>query len=451
MAFLNETKLPPAILTTEHSAMSPPPRPSPSHGRSTSHATAVRSSKRLSLSFPVQFESDQDQKLPKSFSSLSSTSPVSCTPISSSERTASPADSSIFLTALATKERRVMELKEELQRAELDLEKLKKQWALYEATRKRDEIRNIGRLETFKSPLKRAPLFESNNGSARMNKEHERRRAMYAGTRQQQRKVFSGSRHTGTLSLLLSPNTSTYSQKSRSGEELRSADEGGVDSKLGRSTTVPNSLGSTAATAKGSTRASIPIAVGPQKDALLQTGKQIVGDFKEGLWTFIEDLRQATVGEEAVNGSDTRVSPVSANRRTAKKQTTQAGSSLKDMPSPTRRNVTIDVSPTQLRDATGVGGPPLVDLSRAFRDEDRVKHTESMSTTAYESNSRRENKDSTNIDDDGWENWESPAAKSASPKWSDCTCTSEHATPPSTVRTSPRTSMRYVAFRQTWT
>jgi hypothetical protein len=37
-----------------------------------------------------------------------------------------------------------------------------------------------------------------------------------------------------------------------------------------------------------------------QRDALLRTGKQMATDFKDGLLTFIEDIRQATVGEEAV-------------------------------------------------------------------------------------------------------------------------------------------------------
>ena len=39
------------------------------------------------------------------------------------------------------------------------------------------------------------------------------------------------------------------------------------------------------------------------KDDILDTGKQLVGDFRQGLWTLFEDLRQATVGEEAINGS----------------------------------------------------------------------------------------------------------------------------------------------------
>jgi len=45
------------------------------------------------------------------------------------------------------------------------------------------------------------------------------------------------------------------------------------------------------------------IDLGLPRDVLIRTGRQMASDFKDGLWTFIEDLRQVTVGEEGVNGS----------------------------------------------------------------------------------------------------------------------------------------------------
>lgn len=332
MDFLHETRLPPAVLT-ERSAMSPPPRPTSSRARSTSHA-AVRSLKRLSLSFPAQLEPEPGQRMHTSSSSMLSTFLSPSPPISSIERTAGPTDPSAFLTALATQERRVLELKEELQKAEMDLDKLKKQWALHEATRKRDEIRNLGRLETLRGASDRPPLFELHREGAHKSKELERRRAMYAGTRQPQRKVFSGSRHTRALSLL-APTPPTCDRRSRVGEALPLSNANSTDPKLGRSSTVPDSMGSTAASPTGSVPALVLIGVGQPKDAILQTGKQIVDNFKEGLWTFIDDLRQATVGDEAVHGpvpsADDRALSSPRNRKTTRKSTTQTGLHLKKL------------------------------------------------------------------------------------------------------------------------
>ena len=57
---------------------------------------------------------------------------------------ASTTNSSGFLTSLAAQERRLLELREELQRAELELSHLKTQWAQYEAGRMRSELRHVG-------------------------------------------------------------------------------------------------------------------------------------------------------------------------------------------------------------------------------------------------------------------------------------------------------------------
>lgn len=372
-------------------------------------------------------------------------------PILSVEGTAGPTDPSAFLTAVATQERRVLELKEDLQRAEMDLDKLKKQWALHEATRKRDESRNIGRLETFKGASDRPPFFEPHREGAPKSKELERRRAKYAGTKQPQRKVFSGSRLTRALSLL-APNPSTCDRQSRIGGALRLSDANSTDPKLGRSSIVPDSVGYTTASPTGSAPASMLIGVGQPKDAILQTGKQIVGDFKQGLWTFIDDLRQATVGDEAVHGpvrsADDRALSSSTNRQTARKPTTRTGLHLKNRPTPKQRDVIVDVPAAYLQ-ITGHGGDPsLIELNRGHWERNGVK---SMPTAPYDSNSRDENNDNASLDGDGWENWDSPTARSVSPyRWTDVTSASGQTDSSSTVGSSSRTSMRYVAFRQMW-
>ena len=52
-----------------------------------------------------------------------------------------------FLTAIAAQERRVLELKEELQRAETELKKLKKSWANHEVYKKKNDVRMLAKLE----------------------------------------------------------------------------------------------------------------------------------------------------------------------------------------------------------------------------------------------------------------------------------------------------------------
>lgn len=42
----------------------------------------------------------------------------------------------------------------------------------------------------------------------------------------------------------------------------------------------------------------LPIERPKNQDVLLKTGQQIAADFRDGLWTFLEDLKQATVGDE---------------------------------------------------------------------------------------------------------------------------------------------------------
>ena len=60
-------------------------------------------------------------------------------------------DSNAFLTALAAQERRVLELKEELQKAEVELHNLKRRWASQEAAKKKNELLQLEQLQPLKS------------------------------------------------------------------------------------------------------------------------------------------------------------------------------------------------------------------------------------------------------------------------------------------------------------
>ena len=55
-------------------------------------------------------------------------------------------------------------------------------------------------------------------------------------------------------------------------------------------------------------------------DLLVKQGKQVYDGVREGLWTFFEDIRQATVGEEGVNGTAAQQRPPKQNHKKASKK-----------------------------------------------------------------------------------------------------------------------------------
>ncbi|KAL9123378.1 MAG: hypothetical protein Q9187_000060 [Circinaria calcarea] len=284
-------------------AMSPPPHPSPARTVLTSETLAMRSLRRLSFKSPeLRSKQNGNSQYVSNTPALDTRNALAAdgTP---ARKSSNSSESSTFLTTLATQERRVLELKEELQKAESDLETLKKQWASHEATKKKDELRHSEQLRTIAFPTRITRLNLMAETPCIM-KDQERHKAMYIQTRQPPRKVFAGSRHTRTLSLLTS--TPTYYDKTTPEISMASPKSPRVGTAKwpARSATSPEFIFYPAssrdlpAMLKPST--SIP------KEDLVITGKQFFGDLREGLWTFIEDLKQTTVGEEAVSNVRSR-------------------------------------------------------------------------------------------------------------------------------------------------
>ena len=208
-------------------------------------------------------------------------------------------DSNTFLTALAAQERRVLELKEELLKAEGELEKLKKQWSSHETSKKRNELRHLEQLQ----PLKVSPdglTISHSNDLTSSSQDQSRRKMAPPPVKSLQRTVFSGSRHARTLSLLSPKDSvpgSTFPPHSNV-MHIRN-DHNGDDAAATKRSSEPGNV-------MGRPNDSNGYEKGPQKDVILETGKQLVGDFRQGLWTFFEDLKQVTVGDEAANASDPR-------------------------------------------------------------------------------------------------------------------------------------------------
>ena len=294
---------------------------------------AARHSKRLTLNFPIN--------VPTADSDQSTSSPGSMTPVHSSRQ--SPAlppgtpgsfeeqdDGNSLLTAIASQERRVLELREELQNAETQLATLKKQWTSSEKTRKRAEINyHAEPLLPLKSPEQppsdiisshrrelSVAATDSPAASARPSRDLDRRRSLRAApaagstVSANGRRVFQGS-HARTLSLLSTTSDSTYRKPGSDVEQGKSDNE--RISRIPRAATLPSVERNTEAglnTGDPSTedalspwRKTIPP---PSREALMRTGKQMASDLREGLWTFWDDIRQATVGEEGISGTETR-------------------------------------------------------------------------------------------------------------------------------------------------
>ncbi|RPB26986.1 hypothetical protein L211DRAFT_600068 [Terfezia boudieri ATCC MYA-4762] len=244
--------------------------------RSSSNASAKSPHrKRLSLSFPIA---------PSTYASPH-------TPTTPTDYAApSPNGSMAFLTALAAQERRVLELREELAKAETELAKLKRQWSIHEATKQRHELLQteiiLGATGDVVEGIK-SPTIE----------EHEaRRRAALAKLTQASTRSVTSQRHHRTLSLL-SPQRAPNPQPldlQVNAEPVR------VPTPVRRSDTLPTQPTrplSMTETSSSSVRAALGIKRNSQ-DMIMQTGKQMAEGFKEGLWAFVEDLRQATVGED---------------------------------------------------------------------------------------------------------------------------------------------------------
>lgn len=322
---------------------------------------AARHVKRLTLNFPINLPPSQQSLLQGASDAVGTPLAEPTTPAAQSSARASPImppaaaaaavaasplpfnptldDGYDFLTAIASQERKVLELREELQRAETELAALKKQWALSERTRKTTEISYRAEpMLSMRSPEPARSSFEGSpaprdarsKAQARLSRDLDRRSSLRISAAAAAaagatttgniepgvsfsangRRVFQGS-HTRTLSLL-SPVTGTAPSSIDSHLDAERV------ARTPRSATLPSversgcpSEASIAKSADGSLSISgWPKSMPPpSREALMRTGKQMASDLKEGLWTFLEDIRQATVGDEGINATESRTVP----------------------------------------------------------------------------------------------------------------------------------------------
>ncbi|KAI9787321.1 MAG: hypothetical protein M1816_007669 [Peltula sp. TS41687] len=374
--------------------------------------------KRLSLKLPIQ-----SADYPPITSSPSTSPTLLMSP--TGPRLPSPTQSSSFMVALAAQERRVLELKEELQRAESDLAELKRQWAVREAQKKRDDIRQVRQLQPLSIPprdVEGVPVEEISDRTY-YQKEHERRKAMSIDARpSSHRKVIAGQRHTRALSLL-SPDRlnqpAPFGARPEPKSTLGAHDHAGSPQKPGAAcpSPLPTSHSSVPANISVEARERAEQLPGPPKEVLLRTGRQMAEDLKEGLWTFIDDLRQATIGEERGDGGrharKRSVHPAAASVARGGGSVSQAQNPGQQFNSHLQKNMKGNNS-RRRSTIQSRANDVLIEVGEVFWREDRVKENyelceQNLSSKKEESLLSCIELDSLE-DKEAWEAWGSPKA-----------------------------------------
>ncbi|KAI0427344.1 hypothetical protein F5Y09DRAFT_316651 [Xylaria sp. FL1042] len=379
------------VNATSSDSMPPPQRSTTSESFETgsirSTSSTSRNANRLSLTLPIA--------LPNSLSSRPTpTSSMPPTPVDTLTVN-SPVDSDGFIIAIAAQERRVLELREELARAEADLKKLQRQWTIAEACKKRPPH------TTAEPPRVLAPAASLRDGredspASKRTSELERRKAILLaqsqGTpRQHKRTVIRGG-HARTLSLL-SP---TKSLSDVSTHEDRD-DAQSPDSYITQSPTpIVRPVNKRATWA-------------PPRSTQQSSGvKQLANDFKQGLWTFVEDLRQATVGDEAISGTTNRTTEMGlrAEKMDGNQDTIRASTANRGrIPFHTELDSPSD-SPSS--SSASNSGDLFQHRRTTSRPEPRARKHFSWTPLTFDS-----------FDDDDWANWDSPNVKTS--RWSGST------------------------------
>ncbi|KAK4230375.1 hypothetical protein QBC38DRAFT_40890 [Podospora fimiseda] len=371
---------------------------------SRSASSASRSTNRLSLTLPIAPPSPHPSR-PPPMSTTTATFPP--TPLDT-PALLSPIDSTDFITAIAAQERRVLELKEDLSRAEADLANLKKQYANYEAYKKKGARRNGSRSQI-------AATVPHDEVAIRRSVELDRRKALLGQQNQQtapeksRRRVFTGG-HTRTLSLLSPTKPSGGFDEPEDATNSRIS----YDSLSPRqyAPVTPSLLAKRASWAPRTTQ---------------QTGgvKQIAQDLKSGIWTFMEDLRQATVGDEPITGQGMYLRGSDGNMRSTMSEfgdqdTIRASShaprprattAFEDPPTPEVNTDTRSGNSGQ-SDNSANNSKPIQPLRRSKTTSDATKATKRFSWQPLPADS---------IDDNDWSNWDSPSITSPTSRWSGTT------------------------------
>ncbi|KAK6453220.1 hypothetical protein FP744_10009472 [Trichoderma asperellum] len=371
--------------------MLPPPLPrsdSFTRGRSRASPSVSRHKNRLSLTLPVALQLGEGPRLADSPAIMTASALASSVPQTPLETPASvatsPSNANEFIIAIAAQERRVLELKEELAQAEIELAKLKKQWASEEVYRKRSDSQ---RGELFGSS--QASIDDDALVASRRSVELDRRKQILHGQTtpaQSRRRVMRGG-HARTLSLLSPVRTDNVFSLN----EVTQADPIALPSVEQRTAQLTNPTLSKRSSWQPRSQQSVASVVGVPS---------IVEDFKLGFRAFVEDIRQITVGDEPVNGQSQR--PLSTSIANAREQDTS------------KPNHDTTHTRTSSNEGSSTATSTSSQANRTPELKPKTGRGKQFSWTPLGFDS---------VDDTDWANWDSPVS-TKSARWSGSTVNS---------------------------
>lgn len=167
----------------------------------------------------------------------------------------------------------------------------------------------------------------------------------------------------------------------------------------------------------------------------IETGKQLVVDLREGLWTFFEDLRQATVGEEVSS------TPNYSNRaRSNGRYTVRLKDSRQDENHHTPETLSRELDKTRPPSIPGAKLNMLHPSEQQAAGKGVQPNAEQGQTNNNPDGADKPSSDSE--DEDTWDIWDTPVAKGSVPRNQAGSITSGSLASPSTGKNSSRSSMR---------
>lgn len=157
----------------------------------------------------------------------------------------------------------------------------------------------------------------------------------------------------------------------------------------------------------------------PTKDVILNGGKKMASDLREGLWTFFEDMRQATVGEEGIHGTATRAIGSGRGQRRGPRRLQISEQERNGEGTKSEKRVEGPKGKVSImaRDETETPSDDPI-KEKSFWSEFGLE-TPSKKTTSVVSAGKQQNSetDVSHVDiDDSWDIWDSPIPPQHSPK-----------------------------------
>lgn len=406
-----------------------------SRSKTTSSADVVGAGKRLSLQFPIQTAAGSNT--PSHSPRSRPQSLIAQSNIPSPEEIASPSENNI-LAVLAAQERYVLELKDDLNKAEADLVTLKRHWANYEVNKRRNESRKVAQMQPVNTLIDISDDKDDQDGSNTwMQKEMERRKALLNNTKSSQRKVFSGSRHLRTLSLLSPdkayappfPQPSDLQEEETTDKRPELPTRSSTSSDLIRHAT--NSHVNHERYDSGTNMGGMPTI---QREQLIRAGTQMATDFKKGFFTFIEDIKQATVGDEALNNEDESLMPHAGE------------ASVKGARKASNGRPSLNRSASSKKSAQRPGS-----IGDDFWKENGLSEPKSSpmhnKKTHMNKPAQTPQKQSRTVEEEEWDNWETPNDAYTDKPAAGLDSSDESEAPSSPGPGSSRTSYRYHSKR----